>query len=62
MSFPKAPLGSVSIQVWGIACASVIALVGEALVAVVVLYMSSQAGKGKEKLGRKEKEKVETKG
>ncbi|PSN68655.1 CHD5-domain-containing protein [Corynespora cassiicola Philippines] len=37
LSFPRAPLGSVSINIWGIACASVIALVGEALTAAYVL-------------------------
>lgn len=37
MSFPRAPLGSISIQVWWIACASIIALVAEALGAVIAL-------------------------
>lgn len=37
LSFPRAPVGSVSINVWGIACASMIALVGEALTASYVL-------------------------
>ncbi|OAL48671.1 hypothetical protein IQ07DRAFT_655145 [Pyrenochaeta sp. DS3sAY3a] len=37
LSFPRAPLGSVSINVWGIACASMIALVSEALAATWVL-------------------------
>ncbi|KAF2013867.1 CHD5-domain-containing protein [Aaosphaeria arxii CBS 175.79] len=37
LSFPRAPLGSVSINIWGIACASMIALVGEALTATYVL-------------------------
>ena len=31
LSFPRAPLGSVSINVWGIACASVIGLASEAI-------------------------------
>ncbi|KAH7401641.1 CHD5-like protein-domain-containing protein [Pyrenochaeta sp. MPI-SDFR-AT-0127] len=39
LSFPRAPLGSVSINVWGIACASMIALVAEALAATWVLVM-----------------------
>jgi hypothetical protein len=43
LSFPKAPLGSVSIQIWGIACASVISLVSEALVAIFVLAMGRVA-------------------
>lgn len=37
LSFPRAPLGSVSINIWGIACASMIALVGEGLAAAWVL-------------------------
>ncbi|KAF2692130.1 hypothetical protein K458DRAFT_274651, partial [Lentithecium fluviatile CBS 122367] len=37
LSFPRAPVGSVSINVWGIACASMIALVGEAITAAYVL-------------------------
>lgn len=47
LSFPRAPRGSVSVQVWGIACASVIALVGEAVIAGFVLWASSRAGNGK---------------
>lgn len=39
LSFPKAPLGAVSIQMWFIACGSVISLVGEAVVAVFALVM-----------------------
>ncbi|KAF2185642.1 hypothetical protein K469DRAFT_750351 [Zopfia rhizophila CBS 207.26] len=37
LSFPRAPKGSVSINIWGIACASVISLVGEAIQATYVL-------------------------
>jgi len=37
LSFPRAPLGSVSINIWGIACASVIALVADAIAATWVL-------------------------
>ncbi|KAF2085857.1 hypothetical protein K490DRAFT_18533, partial [Saccharata proteae CBS 121410] len=37
LAFPRAPTGSISIQVWGIACASIIALVSEALGAIYVL-------------------------
>jgi len=39
LSFPKAPLGAVSIQMWFIACGSVIALASEALVAVFALVV-----------------------
>ena len=35
LSFPRAPLGTVSIQIWGGACATVIALVGGAVGTVV---------------------------
>ncbi|KAI9759284.1 MAG: GET complex subunit get1 [Candelina submexicana] len=54
LSFPRSPRGSISIQVWGIACASVIQLVGGAVVALYVLAMEQRAGKGKgrpQKLG-----------
>ena len=37
LAFPRAPTGSVSIQIWGIACATVIQLVGAAAVAAWVL-------------------------
>ncbi|KAF2642345.1 hypothetical protein P280DRAFT_478474 [Massarina eburnea CBS 473.64] len=50
LSFPRAPLGSVSINVWGIACASIISLAGEALTAVWVLATKRPVpvgGKGK---------------
>jgi len=39
LSFPRAPLGSVSINIWGIACASMIKLVAEAMSAIWVLAM-----------------------
>lgn len=39
LSFPRAPLGSVSINIWGIACASMIALATEAMSAAWVLIM-----------------------
>jgi hypothetical protein len=44
LSFPRAPLGSVSIQAWALACGAVILLVSDALVAVVALVLG--AGKG----------------
>ncbi|KAJ4338631.1 GET complex subunit get1 [Didymella glomerata] len=37
LSFPRAPLGSISIQVWTAACAAAIALASEALAAIWVL-------------------------
>lgn len=44
LSFPRAPLGSVSVNVWGIACASMIALVAEVLKAVYVLVTRKPVG------------------
>jgi hypothetical protein len=41
LSFPKAPLGSVSINVWILACTAAISLVHDALVAVVA-WMTAQ--------------------
>jgi hypothetical protein len=37
LAFPRAPKGSISIQLWGIACASVISMSSEAIVAAYVL-------------------------
>ena len=46
VSFPRAPVGSVGVQVWGIACASVILMVSDALVAGYALGMGQKvAGK-----------------
>jgi len=46
VSFPRAPVGSVSVQVWGIACASVILMVSDALVAGYALGVGQKlAGK-----------------
>ncbi|KKZ62355.1 protein GET1 [[Emmonsia] crescens] len=41
LSFPRAPIGTVSIQIWGGACATVVALVGDAMGATVG-YVSGQ--------------------
>lgn len=41
LSFPRAPLGSVSVNVWVLACTAVITLAHEALVAVVALVGKS---------------------
>ncbi|KAJ8111855.1 hypothetical protein OPT61_g5646 [Boeremia exigua] len=37
LSFPRAPLGSISIQVWTAACAAILALASEAVAAIWVL-------------------------
>ncbi|KAF7894961.1 hypothetical protein EAF00_006775 [Botryotinia globosa] len=68
LSFPRAPLGSISIQAWTLACAAVILLVSDALVAAVALVLGTQtgtktkkmeepmkaSGQGAEKPGKKE--------
>jgi hypothetical protein len=54
LSFPRAPLGSVSINVWGIACASMIALAAEGLAAVRVLVTHKPTPAAAEKQREKE--------
>ena len=54
LSFPRAPLGSVSINVWGIACASTIALVAEAIAAAWVLIMHKPTPVASDKQRRKQ--------
>lgn len=51
LSFPRAPLGSVSVNVWALACAAVILLAHDAIVAVVALMSTSATREtsGKEK-------------
>lgn len=44
LSFPRAPVGSISIQAWSLACAAIILLVSDALVATVALVMGSEKG------------------
>ena len=44
LSFPRAPLGSISVQAWALACGAIILLVSDALVATIALVMG--AGKG----------------
>ena len=44
LAFPRAPRGSISIQVWGVACASVIQLVSAAVIAVYALAVQQMAG------------------
>ncbi|KAF2202448.1 hypothetical protein GQ43DRAFT_369103 [Delitschia confertaspora ATCC 74209] len=47
LSFPRAPKGAVSINVWGIACGSVIGLAAEAITAANVLATKAPAAKEK---------------
>jgi len=49
--FPRAPLGSVSIQAWQLACASVILLVNDTIVAIVGLVMETTS-KSAQKSGK----------
>ncbi|CAG8982835.1 hypothetical protein HYALB_00006645 [Hymenoscyphus albidus] len=41
LSFPRAPVGSVSVQSWSVACMAVILLVSDALVAAVALVVTA---------------------
>lgn len=44
ISFPRAPLGSVSVASWQIACTGVIALLKDAIEALVVLFLETRKG------------------
>ena len=44
LSFPRAPVGSISIQAWALACAAVILLVSDTLVAIVSLVVGLGQG------------------
>lgn len=52
LAFARAPRGSVSIQMWFVACATVVQLVGQAVAAGLVLVgeRSQGVGKGREKV------------
>lgn len=50
LAFPRAPTGSVSIQIWGFACATVVQLVGASIVAGLVLLNERKQGTEKEKM------------
>lgn len=41
LSFPRAPLGSISIQAWALACGAFILLVSDAIAAIVALVLTS---------------------
>jgi hypothetical protein len=45
LSFPRAPVGSISIQAWALACGAIILLVSDATVAVIALAMKQGAVK-----------------
>jgi len=41
LSFPRAPLGSISIQAWSLACGAIILMVSDAIVAIVALVLGA---------------------
>lgn len=47
LSFPRAPIGSVSVQIWDIACTSVVQLAGEALAAVWALEVERRRARAR---------------
>ena len=51
LAFPRAPTGSVSIQIWGIACVTVVQLVSAAIMAGIVLVEKRQPESSKMKMG-----------
>ena len=51
LAFPRAPTGSVSIQIWGIACATIVQLVGAAVVVGLVLVEGQRQEGQKMKVG-----------
>lgn len=61
LSFPRAPLGSISIQAWGLACAAVILLVSDAISAVIVLIADGRTKSGQRVKGEPMKFGGETK-
>jgi tail-anchored protein insertion receptor len=46
LSFPRAPLGSISIQAWVLACGAVILLVSDAIIATIALLMEMGSNLG----------------
>lgn len=59
LAFPRAPTGGVSVQVWGIACVSVIGMVGEGVQAGWKLLERKREGGqvgGRERSGREKEE------
>jgi hypothetical protein len=57
LSFPRAPLGSISVNIWGIACSTVIGLVTQAIVSLYKLQ-SAAASTEKSSAGEAKAEKV----
>ena len=61
LAFPRAPRGSVSIQIWGIACGTVVRLIVSAVVAGYLLQAQGTKEKGKEKMAMKAEKGTEKK-
>ncbi|KAL9013122.1 MAG: hypothetical protein Q9173_002165 [Seirophora scorigena] len=57
MAFPRAPRGSVSIQIWGIACATVVQMVGAAVAAGWILVRERKRA-GRTKMGMRAESKA----
>lgn len=49
LAFPRAPTGSISIQVWGMACVSVISMLSEAVVALYTLVQRQKQPQQRQK-------------
>lgn len=49
LSFPRAPLGSVSIQAWQLACGSAILLVSDTIIAIIGLFVEAKTARGQKK-------------
>ena len=47
LAFPRAPSGSVSINVWSAACAAVLAVVGDSVGYLIVIVQGQKGAKGK---------------
>jgi hypothetical protein len=51
LSFPRAPVGSISIQAWQLACGSIILLVSDAIIALIGLAVRAMAKPAKQAKG-----------
>lgn len=59
LSFPRAPLGSVSINLWALSCAAVIGMLSEGIRAVMTLKEGKVVGeKGKSNEGERLKKEL----
>lgn len=49
LSFPRAPLGSVSIQAWQMACSTAIQLASDAIITIIGLFVAAKTGQAKKR-------------